>query len=93
MASAILKARSVRPLSPQEEELARQLVIALHLGRTPAWDAALEQKVLALTADDVTAAFRRYIKADALTIVRAGDFTTAAGAAGPASGEAAVAAP
>jgi zinc protease len=58
----------------QDNELTRALTNSLFLKRTLAWDAALEQKVTALTADEVNAVLRRHLSMDKLTIVKAGDF-------------------
>jgi zinc protease len=51
-------------------------VLAQHelQGRTLQWDAQLEQKIQALTLDQVTAAFRKHIDPAAVSIVKAGDF-------------------
>src|SRR5579872_861381 len=46
-------------------------------GRTLVWDAALEQKVKALTAEQVNEAFRRHVDPSQITIVKAGDFKKA----------------
>ena len=46
-------------------------------GRTMKWDEALEAKVSALSAEQVSAAFRRHIDPAALTVVKAGDFKKA----------------
>jgi zinc protease len=46
--------------------------------RTMKWDEALESKVSALSAEQVSAAFRRHIDPAALTVVKAGDFKKAA---------------
>lgn len=46
-------------------------------GRTFQWQAELETKVAALTPDQVSAAFRRYVDPAALTFVKAGDFKKA----------------
>jgi zinc protease len=43
-----------------------------------AWDAELEKKVSALTADDVGKALRRTIDLAQVSIVKAGDFKKAA---------------
>ncbi len=55
-----------------------ELVAALgnqaYLGRTTRYDAQLEAQMATLTAADVSAAFRKHVSADRLTIVRAGDF-------------------
>lgn len=45
--------------------------------RTMKWDEALEQKVAALTPDQISAAFRRHIDPSALTFIKAGDFKKA----------------
>ena len=58
----------------QDNELTRALTNSLFLKRTLAWDAALEQKVVALTADEVNAALRRHLNMDRFTVVKAGDF-------------------
>jgi zinc protease len=58
----------------QDAGLARALANSLYLGRTMAWDAALEQKVNALTSDQITAALRKHVQMDKLAMVKAGDF-------------------
>jgi zinc protease len=45
--------------------------------RTMSWDQQLEQKIAALTPDQINAAFRKHIDAGALSIVKAGDFKSA----------------
>jgi zinc protease len=45
--------------------------------RTMAWDQQIEQKIAALTPDQINAAFRKHIDAAALSIVKAGDFKAA----------------
>ena len=54
-------------------------LIASHeqLDRPLAWDADLETKIQALTADQINAAFRKHIDPKALSIVKAGDFKAA----------------
>jgi zinc protease len=59
----------------QDATLAGQLSNQLRLGRTPAWDAEFERRVAALTLDEVNAAFRKWIRPEALVIVEAGDFS------------------
>jgi zinc protease len=59
----------------QDGTLAGQLATQLRLGRTPAWDADFERRVAALTVADVNAAFRKWIKPEALVIIEAGDFS------------------
>ena len=46
-------------------------------GRTMKWDEQLEQKIRALTAEQVNAAFRKHVDAAALSIVKAGDWNAA----------------
>jgi len=41
------------------------------------WDEQLEQKIQALTPEQVSAAFRKHIDPAALSIVKAGDFKAA----------------
>ncbi len=45
--------------------------------RTLAWDAALDARLEALTVDQVNAAFRRYVTAATVSIVKGGDFKAA----------------
>jgi zinc protease len=47
------------------------------IGRPLQWDADLESKIAALTAEQVNAAFRRHIDPANLSIVKAGDFKAA----------------
>jgi zinc protease len=70
----------------QDPELARTLASALFLNRTLAWDAALEQKVSALTVEQVNAAVRKWLAPEKLSMVKAGDFTASAAAPAPAAG-------
>src|SRR5262245_59701416 len=53
------------------------LVSHEQINRPLQWDADLEAKIRALTADQVNAAFRRHIDPNGLSIVKAGDFKTA----------------
>jgi zinc protease len=46
-------------------------------GRTLQFDQALDDKVSALTPDQVSAAFRRHIDPSGLALVKAGDFKKA----------------
>lgn len=62
-----------------DSALARELTNELFFGRTMAFDAAIEQKVAALTPDQVNAAFRKYVDPAQFTIIKAGDFKKAAG--------------
>ena len=53
------------------------LVSHEQIGRPLRWDADLEARIAALTADQVNAAFRRHIDPANLSIVKAGDFKAA----------------
>jgi zinc protease len=53
--------------------------------RAMAWEADVDAKVQALTADQVTAAFRRNIDPRKLTIVKAGSFAKVTQAGRPAA--------
>ena len=55
-------------------QVAGQLKQLLYAGRTFAYEADLEKKIAALTADQVSAAFRKYVDPSKLVIVEAGDF-------------------
>ncbi len=61
----------------QDVELAGVLRLRLYQGRTLAWDADLEKKIAALTPEDVSAAFRKWIEPAKISVVRAGDFANA----------------
>ena len=61
----------------QDRELSGRLNNYLFLNRTIAWDADLESKVKALTADQINAAMRKYITPESMTIIKAGDFAKA----------------
>jgi zinc protease len=61
----------------EDRASARTLANNDFLGRTMAWDAAIEKKVDALTPEEINAAVRRRLDLNALTIVKAGDFTKA----------------
>jgi zinc protease len=58
--------------------LVGQLGQQLYLNRTTAWDAQLEAKVKALTAEQVNAAVKRHMDVSKLVFVKAGDFAGAA---------------
>ncbi len=62
----------------QDQALASVLRGQLYLGRSMAFNAALEAKIAALTLDEVNAAIRKYVKADAFAHYYAGDFAGAA---------------
>ena len=65
----------------QDAELVGALGNYLFLGRTLAWDAEFEKKVLALDNEQIRAALKRHIKPDKFVVMKAGDFAGAAGAA------------
>ena len=58
----------------QDGQLLNLIAAREELGRTLAWDAQLDARLDALTADEVNAAFRRHVSADELSIAKAGDF-------------------
>ncbi len=62
----------------QDGGLAAGLASNLYLGRTYAWSAALEAKMEALKADEVSAAFKKHIDPAKITFVKAGDFAKVA---------------
>jgi len=63
----------------RSQDAALLALLASHeqLGRTMKWDEQLEQKIQSLTADQVSAAFRKHVDPSGLTIVKAGDFKAA----------------
>jgi zinc protease len=67
----------------QDPQLARALASALYTRRTLAFDAELEQKVSALTADQIVTALRKHIDPAKISIFKAGDFAKAAAAPPP----------
>jgi zinc protease len=64
----------------QDNSLARTLAGELYSGRTMQWDAQFEQKIAALTVDQVNEAMRRWIDPSKITIIKAGDFAKASAA-------------
>ena len=71
-ARALIEAR--RLARRNDRRLAYRLADDLYKGRSFAWDARLEQRLLALDADQVSAALRRHLDPARLSIVTAGDF-------------------
>jgi zinc protease len=69
---ALLEAQKVSRTS--DAGIAGQIVGNLNIGRTFAHESELEKRTRELTAEDVKAAFRKYIDPKKLVIVRAGDF-------------------
>ncbi len=59
--------------------LAQMLAARDFEGRTLAWDADFEKKVMALTPEVITAAMRRHINPAEISIIKAGDFKKVAG--------------
>jgi zinc protease len=70
--SGWLQGRSVS--RAQDRELVSRLSSYLYLDRTLQWDADFEKRVSALTAAEVNAAVKRWIKPEALSQVEAGEF-------------------
>jgi len=61
----------------QEGALLTALTVCERFDRTLKWNEALEARVAALTPEQVTAAFRRYVDPSAMSYVKAGDFKKA----------------
>jgi zinc protease len=62
----------------QDGGLASGLASNAYLGRTYAFSADIEAKIGALKAEDVSAAFRKYIDPSKITFIKAGDFAKVA---------------
>ncbi len=62
----------------QDGGLAGSMAGHLYLGRTFAWNAAIEAGIEALKAEDVSAAFRKHIDPAKITFIKAGDFAKVA---------------
>ena len=58
-------------------ELVGRLTNGSYFDRTMAFDAELEDRVQALTPEQIRAAMQKYLSPDGLSIVRAGDFSKA----------------
>jgi zinc protease len=67
----------------QDRELSGRLNNYLFVNRTIAWDAALAESIKNLTAEQIVAAMRKYVAADKISIVKAGDFAKAKAAKPP----------
>jgi zinc protease len=61
----------------QDDELAARLANYRFLNRRMTWDADFEAKIKALTAEQIRAAFAKYIDPAKLSIMKAGDFAKA----------------
>jgi zinc protease len=57
-----------------DEELVGTLITRRYTGRTMVYDAELERRIMALTAEEVNAAVKKYLDPKRTVIVRAGDF-------------------
>jgi zinc protease len=75
---ALLQERQVD--RSEDASLVRTLARNARFGWTMARDAALEQKISALSAEEVSAAVKRHIDPATITIIKAGDFKKAAAA-------------
>jgi zinc protease len=66
-------------LVQRSQDMALLTLLASHeqLGRTMKWDEQLEQRIQALTPEQIAAAFRKHVDPKMLTIVKAGDFKSA----------------
>jgi Predicted Zn-dependent peptidases len=67
----------------QDPALSGELSTELYVGRTMAFEADFEKRLLALRPADVTAALRKYVDPAKVTIVKAGDFSKATAPAQP----------
>jgi len=61
----------------QDQNLAAELRENERFDRTMKWDEALEAKIAALTPEQVSAAFRKYVATADLSVVKGGDFKKA----------------
>jgi zinc protease len=66
----------------QDPSLAGALNYYLFIQRDLKWDEAFEQKVLALTPEQVNAAMKKHIRLDKINIIKAGDFAKGKSGAG-----------
>ena len=73
----------------QDAGLAATLNSYLFIGRTFAWDADFEKKVMALDNAQIQAVLKKYIDPSKFVVMKAGDFAAAAKAAAPPTGTAA----
>ena len=58
----------------QDPSLVGALTQGLYLDRTLMWDAEQEERIQALTVEEINSAVRRYLDLSKMTIVKAGDF-------------------
>jgi len=69
--------QSQQMVRAQDRELGGRIATTLEWNRTLAFQAELEKQVLALTNEQIQAAFRKHLDPKRLTIVKAGDFNRA----------------
>jgi len=78
VAAAKKAIRDARTMSrTQDQSLLRLIAVREDTERTLSWDEQMDEKLDALSVDQVNAAFRRHVDASILSIVKAGDFKTA----------------
>ncbi|NJB86481.1 zinc protease [Lewinella marina] len=63
----------------QDRSMASTLSDNAYLDRSMQWDKALEERMMALTPEQVNAAIRKYIDVDKMVLLRAGDFAKSEG--------------
>ena len=78
--SGYLQSRAVA--RAQDRELVSYLSHWLFVGRTMQWDAQFEEKLAAVTAPQIRAAFRKHLDPAKFTVIKAGDFAKARAQAG-----------
>ena len=66
-----------KTIRAQDGALAGMLNSGLYFDRTMEWDAGIDDRIRALTVDEVNAALARHLDPDRLVIVKAGDFAKA----------------
>jgi zinc protease len=69
-----------------DNELVGRITNNEYLSRTMSFDEGIEEKVKALTPEQVRQTMKKYIDVNALSIFKAGDFAKAAASPPPASG-------
>ena len=62
----------------QDPAVAGMLLANEHNGRTMAWDTALEERVRALTVEEIRDAMRRHLDLERMAFMKGGDFAGAA---------------
>ncbi|CAN5156770.1 hypothetical protein BH20GEM2_BH20GEM2_20330 [soil metagenome] len=72
-------------MSRAHNTLAGMLVNDLYRDRRMAWDAGVEEKIAALTPEQINEAMRRHLDPDEILIVKAGDFANKPPVAAPAT--------